>query len=135
MTQPFRKTQYRGYSTTNSTDPRLNEVYDVDLVKVNLFNHLNTRKTERVRNSEYGSKLKDMLFELKTEINTQEVIEEVLRIIKSEPRVTIINIDVNTDMPNEIRIDLDLLYQPFDIQFEFKLQFDLANGIITSEDE
>ena len=135
MTQPFRKTQYRGYSTTDRRVPKINELYDVDLVKADIFNRLNTRKTERVRDSEYGSKLKDMLFELKTEANTQEVIEEVLSVIQSEPRVSIVNIDVNTDRANEIRIDIDLLYQPFDVQFEFKLLFDLKNGIIVSEDE
>jgi phage baseplate assembly protein W len=135
MTQPFRKTQYRGYSTTDRRVPKINELYDVDLVRADILNRLNTRKTERVRNADYGSKLKDMLFELKTEANTQEVIEEVISVIQSEPRVSIVNIDVNTDRANEIRIDIDLLYQPFDVQFEFKLLFDLKNGIIVSEDE
>ncbi len=133
MTQPFRQTQYRGYSTT-TPNTNNNQLYDVELVKADLFNHFNTRKTERVRDSEYGSILKDMLFELKTEVNIQQVLDEVLRIIATEPRVTLTNVDLNTDSDNEIRIDMDLLYQPLDVQFEFKLFFDLQNGIIESEE-
>lgn len=130
MTLPFRRTQYRGYSTVNQLTDK-NHLYDVDLVIQDLLNHINTRKTERVRNSQYGSILKDMVFEHKTDTNIQEIVDEVLRIIQTEPRVSIINFDLNTDVEYEVRIDVQLLYQPLDIQAELKLFFDLQNGIVT----
>lgn len=131
MVLPFRQTQYRGYSTTGTQQTKFNEVFDVELVIANLFNHINTRKTERVRDANYGSILKDMIFEHKTDTNIQEIVDEVLRVIQTEPRVSIVNFDLNTDVEYQVEISVILLYQPLDIQAELKLSFDLENGIIT----
>ena len=128
MAQPIRKTLYRGYQTVGGR--KINRLYDTDLIIQGLFNIINTRKTERVRNANYGSILYDMIFELKTDINLAVIYQEVERILKTEPRIRIINININTDNDYEIVIEADLLYIGDENQFSFVTKFDLEKGVI-----
>ena len=125
----IKKTTYKGYSTVGGN--RRNYLYDVDLIKQDLINIIKTRKTERLRNAEFGCKLLDMLFELKTEVNIQEIVTEVLYIISTEPRVKLLDIAVNTDIEYQIQVDCVLLYIGEDIKFDFNLSLNTQTGTIT----
>lgn len=133
MVTPVRKTLYRGYSTIGGR--KINRLYDVDLIIQDLFNIVSTRKTERVRNANYGSILYDMIFELKTDLNIAVIYQEVERILTTEPRVRVLNINVNTENEYEIVIEADLLYIGDDNQFQFVTRFDLEKGIVENLSE
>ena len=55
-----------GGFATNQTSKK---VFDVELVKQDLLNHIYTSKGQRVMNPEYGSIIWDLLFDLKTEFS------------------------------------------------------------------
>lgn len=133
MVTPVRKTLYRGYSTIGGR--KIIRLYDTDLIIQDLFNIVSTRKTERVRNANYGSILFDMIFELKTDINLAVIYQEMERILNTEPRVRTLNINVNTDNEYEIVIEVDLLYIGDDNQFSFVTRFDLEKGIVENLSE
>lgn len=133
MALPFRRTQYRGFTTVDRK--KLSTTYDVDLVKQNLLNHFNTRKTERVRQPAYGSLILDYLFEIKNEGNVQKIVEDVLRIIQEETRVTLLDVSVE-EGDYSVTINCDLLYIGTNTQFAFKVKFDGEVGIAEEvEDE
>lgn len=74
---------YTGVSSVQG----LGNLYDIALVKQDLQNAINTRKGERLMNPEYGSIIWDLLFELKTPSIITEIENDLKRIIESEPRV------------------------------------------------
>lgn len=130
MTQPFRRTLYRGYSTVGAK--RSFRLYDTDLIKQDILNALNTKKTERVRNSNYGATIHDSVFELGSDELAGKLYQEVIEIISSDERIRIINADV-TRQEYGILINMRLLYVGMDTQFDFNLRFDQANQLITEE--
>lgn len=127
---PELKTYYRGYSTAGGK--KLTKLYDFELVRQDLMNAFNTRKGERPRSANYGSIIPDMLFEMNTTKNVGIIYAEVERIIKSDPRVGIININIDTEQEYVVIVEADLLYYGDENQYTFNMVFDLKNGIITS---
>jgi phage baseplate assembly protein W len=132
MARPFRQTEYRGFSTVSSSG--FTRLFDIDLVKQDLLNHFNTRKNERTRDSSYGSILQDLLFEHQTSLNTKLVVEEVIRIIKTDRRVTITEIEVK-EGDYSIEVNCNLFYVGLQVPFEFKLVFDIKNSLIMTPEE
>lgn len=130
MTQPFRRTLYRGYSTVGAK--RSFRLYDTDLVKQDILNALNTNKTERVRNANYGATIQDSIFELGSDEMAGKLYQEVLDVISSDERVRIIDANFSREEYG-ILISFNLLYVGMDTQFDFKLKFDQANQLITEE--
>ncbi len=63
-------------------------LHDVELVKRGLLNHFNTRKGERVMDSEYGFVGWDLIFELDTPGVPELIESDARRIIDMEPRVS-----------------------------------------------
>jgi phage baseplate assembly protein W len=89
-------------------------MYDIELIKQDLRNHFMTRKGERVMNPNYGSIIWFLLFEPFTESIKQQVLGDVERIIRSEPRVEIVNIDLlSTDYGLTLNVLLN--YKPFNL--------------------
>lgn len=127
MATPIRTTLYRGFSSVNRT--KLTNVFDIDLIKQDLLNHFNTRKTERVRQPAYGSSILDYLFEMQVSGNVQRIVEDVIRIINEETRVRLLDISV-VEEDYSVTVNCDLLYVGDNKQFDFKVKFDADAGII-----
>jgi phage baseplate assembly protein W len=129
----FRRTLYRGYSTIGVKSSR--RLYDIELVKQDLLNHFNTRKNERFRDAAYGSIIPDLLFEHKTAANTNEIVTEVIRIVKTDNRVILTNVNILDDGDYGITVDCTLLYVGLDVPFDFRVKFDRDTGIAATENE
>lgn len=71
-------------------------LYDIPLVKQDLVNHFNTRKGERVMDSEYGFIGWDLIFELDNAGVMQALEEDARRIVELEPRVDLVDIVVES---------------------------------------
>jgi len=69
-------------------------LYDIDLINADLMNHFMTMKGERVMDADYGFIGWDMLFDLKTQYNKVLLENDVVRIIATEPRVQMIDMQV-----------------------------------------
>lgn len=130
--KPFRNTVYRGYSSIDRK--KLTNLYDIELVKQNLLNNFNIRKTERIGQPSYGSNILDYLFEAQNENNVQRIVDNVLEIINDEPRVNLLDISVD-ESDYTIIINCQLLYVGTNVEFDFRVKFDTNLGITEEVEE
>jgi len=133
MAQKIQRTQlFRGFSTIDRINPAT-EITDIELIKRDLLNHFHTIKGERVMRPDFGSIIWDMLFEPFDDLVRESIVSDVEDIIAQEPRVTLVDLNI-FEFEQGLRIDVDVLYQPFDVVETFSIDFDRRNGILTTQD-
>ena len=101
-------------------------LYDLSLVKTDLMNQFMTRKGERVMLPNYGTKIWDQLFEPFTDAVKSIILQDVLDVINSEPRVTIQNVNIYEAIYG-IAVDVSLFYIPWSVVDTLALTFDQEN--------
>lgn len=115
---------FRGVSTVDSDIKRSNfKLYDEDLIKRDILNMFHTRYGERLMLGNFGTKIWDLLFEPFTPDVKSDVINDVKRVIKSEPRVEIISMNV-TEYDKGIKIDMLLMFNKLRTQQNMSIMFD-----------
>lgn len=122
MVNRFRRDRiFIGFSTVGRNIPET-QIYDIDLVKRDLQNHFMTSLGERVMKPNFGSIIWDLLFEPFTDSIRQRIIDDVRRVINSDPRVQLIDLDVIDD---EYGITLNALlnYSPFNVTEELYVRY------------
>jgi len=112
-----------GFSTIGANLTKNWTYYDIDLIKRDLLNHFNTHMGERVMRPDFGCKIWDYMMEQLTPNMKDLVLKEALRVCESDSRVTVKNSEVYT-YGNGIRIELTLLYNPYDVVDTFYVDFD-----------
>lgn len=112
---------YKGFSTSSGN--KSNMLYDIDVVKQDLINHFYTRKGERVMEPEFGSIVWDMLYEPLDESSEEDLIEDCTRIINSDPRCELLDIQLDS-LGNGVRIDISINVLPFNKQATMQLDFE-----------
>lgn len=121
-------TLFKGFSTVDKVRAPYT-LTDADLVKRDLLNHFYTRIGERIMRPTFGSVIWDYLMEPE-DPETQEIIkEDILRIVKSDPRVEFVS--------------TKLLILDHTIQAEVQIKYKLLNSsdtlfleyVTTSTDE
>jgi phage baseplate assembly protein W len=85
---------YRGFSSVNNASPDT-RLYDFDIVKQDIINQFNTKKGERIMNPAFGSIIWNLLMEPLTENVKTVLVDDITRICNSDPRVTVLQIDLN----------------------------------------
>ena len=85
MVTPANPTTFIGYSTIQGLKP----LYNQDVVNQDLLNQINTEKGTKVMDPEFGCIVWDKLFELKNDSVISDVIADLTRIVNSDPRVTL----------------------------------------------
>ena len=111
----------KGFSTSSGN--KSNMLYDIDVVKQDLINHFYTRKGERVMEPEFGSIVWDMLYEPLDESSEEDLIEDCTRIINSDPRCELLDIQLDS-LGNGVRIDISINVLPFNKQATMQLDFE-----------
>ena len=101
-------------------------IQDVELVKLDLLNHIFTKRGERVMMPTFGTLIPEMTFEpLDTEtVNT--VVEEVRRVLNYDPRVEILEVAVQPDYEsNSLYVGARVLYVELNLvdNFELNIEF------------
>jgi phage baseplate assembly protein W len=112
-----------GFSTAGRIKPPYTLI-DFDLVKVDLLNHFNTRKGERVMLPEFGTIIYDLLMDPLDDMTKDLIREDVIRIIKSDPRVEMVDLTV-TELEHVILLEVELLYLPNGVTETIAIQFDI----------
>lgn len=120
MVAPSFSYNYKGYSTKNRVKG-INR-YDIELVKQDLLNCINTRKGERRGDPSYGSIIQDMVFEPLTQRNLELIWEDIEAIIKAEKRVELLSLDIK-QYENGIRMECKLLYIGTDSEIDLTQDF------------
>ena len=114
---------YKGFSTYNRF--KKFRLTDFELAKQDLFNHFHIRKGEKLMNPNFGTIIWDVLFEPFTEEIKQLIVNDVTRVAKYDPRLSISDIVV-TQFQYGIQIELALTYIPTNqtqaIAFSFNQQ-------------
>lgn len=95
---------YKGYSSFEFQRKKTFKLQDIELVKMDLLNHIFTKRGERVMMPTFGTVIPEMVFEPLDEETVEIVRSEVERVLDFDPRVETLNLDVQ---PN---YDLSSLY-------------------------
>lgn len=100
-------------------------LYDVELVKKDLLNHFNTKKGERVMDTEYGCIAWDLIFDLDNPNNKSILETDIKRIIETEPRVALVDLVVNS-VQGGLEAYVDLKYVYLESVEQLYVKFDRA---------
>lgn len=119
------RNKFVGYSTVDKVSPSY-KVYDEELVKRDLLNHLHTKRGERLMRPSFGTNIHMYLFDPFDNVVRQNIIDEVEEVIDSEPRVSLIDIDVQ-DSIHGIQINVNLMYNLTMTPMELQATFDRNN--------
>jgi len=99
---------FKGFSTVDKVKSPYT-LTDVDLVKRDLLNEFYTRKGERRMRPNFGSIIWDLLMNPEDSFTTDEIRDDIERIIAKEQRVNLIDISVFT-LDHSVRAEVELEY-------------------------
>lgn len=107
---------YRGYSSYEYQNSKTFNLTDVELVKMDLLNHMFTRRGERVMMPRFGTRIPDLAFEPMDDITLMVLEEDLRAVVNFDPRVELVNMRI-IPSPDENRVvaSLDLFYIELDM--------------------
>lgn len=118
---------YRGFSSFEFERTKQFKLTDLELVKMDLLNHIFTRRGERVMMPTFGSSIPDMLFEPLDADLLAQLEDELIDIIDHDPRVQLERIrTVPLFDQNTVQVPIDLRYIELNMvdTLELNLQFE-----------
>ncbi len=107
---------YKGYSSYEYQRNKTFSINDVELVKLDLLNHIFTRRGERVMMPNFGTRIPDLPFEPLDPI-TLDILEEDLRsVFNFDPRVQLLRLIITPLYDeNAVTATAELLYIELDM--------------------
>ena len=127
VTQNQGQFTYKGFSSNEAN--KNFKLYDINLVKQDLINHFYIRKGEKLENPEFGTVIWDMLFEPFTPDVKEIIAKDVEAIVNYDPRITVQEVQIDST-DQGMRIQVELIYRPFNITEKMTLDFDKNNRVI-----
>lgn len=118
--------QYKGFSTVNRV--KRFRVTDFELAKQDLYNSFNIRKGEKLMNPEYGTIIHDMVFEPFDADTKNKIINDINRIISSDPRIAAENVSV-IQSEQGFQIEINLIHIRTNERDTLKVNFNRTNNI------
>lgn len=84
---------------------------DVELVKMDILNHIFTRKGERVMMTEFGSIIPDLVFEPLDEETLDTLEVEIRRVLNADPRVALLDLTMDPLYDqNQVTVHIQVQY-------------------------
>ncbi len=114
---------YHGLSFRNFSKNKSIKLYDVDLIKKDLLNHIFTRRGERVKMFTYGTRIPDLVFEQLDDIALTVITEDLNAVASSEPRVNLVDLRIVPLYDRNVVIASLVLYY---VELDFTDQFDVS---------
>lgn len=88
---------YKGFSSFEFQRRKTFKLRDLELVKMDLLNHIFTKRGSRVMMPTFGTQIPEMAFE-PLDAETIDIVEsEVTRVLNFDPRVEILSLEVQPD--------------------------------------
>ena len=118
---------YRGYSSFEFQKTKEFKVLDVELVKLDLLNHIFTSRGSRVMMSTYGTSIPRLLFEPLDEEVLSILEDELREVFDADPRVELLTLDITPNAEQQfVTASAKLNYIELNIteDFELNLQFE-----------
>lgn len=120
-----RKPYFVGFNTVGQPSPPYS-LTNIELVKRDINNHFATPKGSRVMLPNFGTNIYDYLFDPFDEYTKNIIIEDAVNVIKSDPRVELVSIDVYQE-EHALNIVLVLLFQPESVTDNMFVTFSLKD--------
>lgn len=120
-----RKPYFVGFNTVGNSNPPYS-LSNIELVKRDILNHFATSMGERVMLPEFGTRIYQLLFDPFDEYTKNAIIEDAVRVIKSEPRVELITVDV-FQQDQALTVSMDLLFKPESVTDNLFVTFSLKD--------
>jgi phage baseplate assembly protein W len=113
---------YKGFSRYEFERVKEFAISDVELVKLDLLNHIYTRRGSRVMMPTFGTVIPELVFEPLDAITTEILEDELRKVFDFDPRVEIVRFEllVNEDA-NRVDVQVELFYVELDIVDDFEL--------------
>ena len=127
VTENQAKYTYKGFSSGEAN--KNFKLYDINLVKQDLINHFYIRKGEKLENPDFGTVIWDMLFEPFTPDVKEIIAKDVEAIVNYDPRIVVQEVQIDST-DQGMRIQVELIYRPFNITEKIKINFDKNNKVI-----
>jgi phage baseplate assembly protein W len=118
--------RYKGFSTHNKNFSNSFTLSGFELAKQDLLNHFNIRKGEKLFNPTFGSIIWDSLYEPLTDIQAQNIEDDIKEIISYDPRIEAESVLVD-QYENGMMIQLELKYIPDQIVQNLLFDFNTSN--------
>lgn len=120
---------YRGISTIADTKGNFT-IYDLNLIKQDILNHLHIRQGEKLENPNFGCIIWDLLFDPLTDDLKDVIAQNVTEIMNYDPRVKVDSLIVS-QYESGIQVECELTYLPYNISEALKFRFDQENNILS----
>ena len=117
-----RQNLYKGYSSFEFEKSKSLTLRDVELVKLDLLNHIFTQKGTRIMMPTFGTIIPELTFEPLDSDLLDELHSEVKSVFDYDPRVQILSLVVVPDYDtNTVIVEARLLYIELDTVDDFNL--------------
>jgi len=118
---------YRGFSSFEYQKVKSFSLRDVELVKMDLLNHIFTLKGERVMMPTFGTLIPELVFEPLDEDIVDQVYEELETVFAYDPRVTTLRLEVFPNFENNaVMVAAELFYVELNMSgnIDLNIQFE-----------
>jgi phage baseplate assembly protein W len=105
---------------------------DKNLIIMDLINHFNIRKGEKLMNPGYGCMIWDRLFDPLTPTLKDAIVKDVSEIISSDPRISVLRrviIDESSD-GHGLVLDAEIVIKSTNEVVNLNLAFDGTSGVV-----
>ena len=117
-----RQNIYKGYSSFEFEKSKTLTLRDVELVKLDLLNHIFTQRGTRVMMPTFGTTIPELTFEPLDDEMLDELYEQVKVVLNYDPRVEIIKLVIVPDYDtNSVVVEASLFYIELDTVDDFNL--------------
>jgi len=116
---------YKGYSSHEFDRIKTFKLNDLELVKMDLLNHIFTRKGERVMMPTFGTQIPDLVFEPLDNEMLETLYDELNYVFDYDPRVETLELSVTPDYDNNaVFVSARLFYVEFKVDDTLELRID-----------
>ncbi len=122
---PYGNAVFVGFSTVNADTNPNTTLYDIPLINQDLYFAFYTRVGERVMRPDYGCRIWDYFMEQLTPDLRDAIVTEAIRICNLDSRLVVQNVNVY-QLAQGVRIEISLLYQPWNVINSFYINFENA---------
>ena len=91
---------YRGFSSFEFENTGSFRINDIELIKLDLLNHIFTRRGERVMMPTFGTIIPDLVFEPLDEETIDQIESELRLVFDYDPRVELLDLVVTPNIDN-----------------------------------
>lgn len=120
---------YKGISSWEYQNNKTFSITDVELVKLDLLNHIFTRRGERVMMPRFGTRIPDLAFEPLDDITLMVLEEDLRSVIDFDPRVQLMELQIDPSPDtNTVLAAVTLFYVELDLVDTLNLNITFESG-------